>query len=458
MYSVAWVQSLGSDPFSSASSRRHGLALPVDGEEAADDGHPDDADGGGHTDVEGAEVEGREEEAEGAALHGRLDGDRAANPLVIASNLRREVAEDAAEEVQGHAGALEREAGVLDRPGALRDRRANQQHRRDDADHRGVDAGGLAEARREGVQAYAREDRGEHDLEGGDDNAHGVDGHHGAKHELADERGHDDAAERGGGGHEDAQGHVAAGDEGAEVGRLAAVDGAHEHHAREDGALRADRLGQAVGEHRHDGVAREEVDGHRAGALQALLEVVNSRGDADAEHEQAKEAGEVGGLDPGEGGRDVDSRDGGNREPQSEEVAEDGGGLHEGGLLDDARLHITRAALHEAAAHARGEADERRDSNSSPRGGALAGARRLGEGRLCLERHRRGAGLGHAHHAAAVHAVAREDLVRRALREHAGGECLAGIAGAESHCPQCEHRGEDRAAGSLVLGHGCFSS
>jgi len=58
-------------------------------------GRPDDADRGGHADVEGAEVQGGEEEAERAALHGRLDGDRAAGPLVVAHRLGREEAEDA---------------------------------------------------------------------------------------------------------------------------------------------------------------------------------------------------------------------------------------------------------------------------------------------------------------------------------------------------------------------------
>mmetsp|Transcript_111955 Transcript_111955/g.316444 ORF Transcript_111955/g.316444 Transcript_111955/m.316444 type:complete len:271 (-) Transcript_111955:698-1510(-) len=260
------------------------LALPVHREDAPCDRHPHDAHGGGHPDVEGPEVVGRQHETECAALHGGLNGHRAARALVVLDGFRGKVAQDAAEEVQGQARELQRQARLRDRRCALGDGRAHEEHRGDDADHGREGRDCLANLGQGLVHPDAQEDGSQHHLEGGLHDANCVDGYNSAQHELANDGRHEDAAQRRGRGHEHGERHVAACDEGAKVGRLSAVDRADEDQACEDRAVRTDELGNGEGQNRHDAVAGEEVDGDGPGPLQAGLEVVDGRGDAHTEH------------------------------------------------------------------------------------------------------------------------------------------------------------------------------
>ena len=76
-----------------------------------------------------------QEEAEGAALHRRLDGHGATGALVEAGDLRGEEAQQATHEVQRGAGDLQWEPCVVDRLGTLGDARPDEQHGGDHADH-----------------------------------------------------------------------------------------------------------------------------------------------------------------------------------------------------------------------------------------------------------------------------------------------------------------------------------
>mmetsp|Transcript_3763 Transcript_3763/g.7590 ORF Transcript_3763/g.7590 Transcript_3763/m.7590 type:complete len:244 (+) Transcript_3763:106-837(+) len=198
-------------------SCRRGLALPVDRQQAACDGHPDNADSRGHAHIEGTKVQGRQQEAEGAALHRRLNSHRAAGTLVVACELRGEESEDATKKVQCQAPQLQWEARTKDGACALSDGGAHQQHRGNNTDNWREGRHFLAETWCKCIGKHTQEDGSKHHLEGRDHNAHCIHRHHGTKDQLTDKWSHENAAQCCGGCHEDAQSHIAASNQRAEV-------------------------------------------------------------------------------------------------------------------------------------------------------------------------------------------------------------------------------------------------
>ena len=182
-------------------------------------------------------VERREQETKGARLHRRFDRHRSARRLAVLERAHDPVTAETADEMEQKGGSLKRETSADDALGAVGDGAADEDDGGRDADdgRDGFDA--PAEFRRELVERETEDDGNEHDLDGGNRHAHGVDVDDGAERQLANQRRHEDASHRGGGRHEHGQRDITLGDVRAQVARLSTVDGTDENQPREERPL-----------------------------------------------------------------------------------------------------------------------------------------------------------------------------------------------------------------------------
>ena len=178
-------------------------------------------------------MQGREQKPKRARLHRRLNRGCPAHSLVVPKQPHDPIPRRAADGMEQKGSELQFDAGVEDGLRAGRDGGAHQDDGRHDADdgarrlHRAANLG------HELVQGDADDDGQQHDLDGGHGHTDRVHVDDGAEAELADERGHEDATDGGGGGHEHGERDVAAGDVRAQVGRLTTVDATDQDQTRE---------------------------------------------------------------------------------------------------------------------------------------------------------------------------------------------------------------------------------
>mmetsp|Transcript_27768 Transcript_27768/g.74762 ORF Transcript_27768/g.74762 Transcript_27768/m.74762 type:complete len:206 (+) Transcript_27768:399-1016(+) len=164
--------------------------------------HPHDGHGSRHAHQVLAKVELGQEEAEGGRLHRGLDGGGARDSLILLDELEEHVGQGAARGMQQRGRRLEGQTSVEDGSGDLRHGGAHEQAGHDDAHNGAHRLHFLHRLGEELVERHAQGDGREDHLRRGLCDAHGVHGHHGAQQPLAQQRGHEEHTNCGGGGHD----------------------------------------------------------------------------------------------------------------------------------------------------------------------------------------------------------------------------------------------------------------
>ena len=220
-------------------------------------------------------------------------------------------------------GSLKRETGADDALGAVGDGAADEDDGGRDADdgRDGFDA--PAEFRRELVERETEDDGNEHDLDGGNRHAHGVDVDDGAERQLANQRRHEDASHRGGGRHEHGQRDITLGDVRAQVARLSTVDGTDENQPREERPAQPQRVSNDEGQRGHERVAREETESDDARLGEHALEIINRERDPHGEHQERQAPRVRAARHEAKRIRSHHPRDGGQDGPNREQIGKD---------------------------------------------------------------------------------------------------------------------------------------
>ena len=321
---------------------RDGNKSPDDRHGASEHSHPNDRDGGWDAHEVLWEVKRGEQETERARLHSRLDSDRSARGFLVLERSHDPVAREATNQVEQKGGDLKRHAGAQDARRAVGDSSTDENDGGRDADDRREGFNTAAKLRDVLVQGQAGDDRNEHDLNGGDGHADGVDIHHRAERELADERRHEDAANRRGRGHEHGKRDVTLGDVRAKVARLSTVDGADEDETGEKRSAETQRVANDKGEQRHEDVARHEAETDNPRLGEHALEIVNRERDAHGEHQQGQARRVRVGRHKRKRVRLDDAHDGGENGPDREQVGKNLGKLLKGFHVDDGTARRAR--------------------------------------------------------------------------------------------------------------------
>lgn len=152
----------------------------------------------------------------------------------------------------------------------------------------------LGEFGEEVLHRQAHTDGHKHDLEDGNEHAHGIKGDLLAHQQPGQKRGHDGAQHRGAAGHGHGKGHIPMAHEGDHVGGRPAGAGAHQHHPHRQGWIQMEGLGEQKSQKGHDEILGADPEENVLGLLQHQGEIVEAGGHPHAEHDDPQHDAEDG--------------------------------------------------------------------------------------------------------------------------------------------------------------------
>jgi hypothetical protein len=306
----------------------HGNLAPNDGQHTAGQGHPHHRHRGRNAGGVVAKVQFGQQEGKGRTLHTRFNGHGTGGRFAEFEHIAGDkVARQATQEMQQKNGDLQHPAGGQDGARHLGDSGGDQETGTCDTDDGSKGQDGFHDVREEAIQRHADDNGCQDYLNRRQGNAGRVYGNDRSENALTEQRRHDDGTERGGGGHENRERYVAAGNVRAQVARLATIGAANQDESRNERCRQTKSFTQSIGQSGHHGVAHNELHDGWCWSFSHLDKVIGCQCNAHGQHERGETSGKVFSREPGKGLRRFQGNQGKQYGPNGEQIGKQVGRL-----------------------------------------------------------------------------------------------------------------------------------